>query len=85
MTASNLKRSVTRGKLWGAAYTWSEAIKNHAEPSHDGCCRFIVTMNGPGSKATAGVLLTPRNHDIRFLVVSINLAPLRAPFLVVSD
>lgn len=46
MIASILEKSVSRGKLWGAAYTWSEAIKNHSEASHDGCCRFIVTENG---------------------------------------
>ena len=46
MTTSILEKTVSRGKLWGAPYTWSEAIKNHAEASHDGCCRFIITKNG---------------------------------------
>ena len=46
MTGSILKKTILRGKLWGASYTWSEAIKNHAKASHDGCCRFIVTKNG---------------------------------------
>ena len=46
MTASILEKTVSRGKLWGAAFTWSEAIKNHAKASHDGCCRFIVTKEG---------------------------------------
>ncbi|MEL7202785.1 MAG: hypothetical protein AAFV45_16160 [Pseudomonadota bacterium] len=46
MTASILEKPVSRGKLWGAAYTWSQAIKSHAEASHNGCCRFIVTETG---------------------------------------
>lgn len=46
MTISILDKTVTRGKLWGTPYTWAEAINNHAEASHDGCCRFIVAENG---------------------------------------
>jgi hypothetical protein len=46
MTASILDRPITRGKLWGAPYTWGQAIQNHAEASHNGCCRFIVTEAG---------------------------------------
>lgn len=46
MTVSILDRPITRGKLWGAPYTWGQAIQNHAEASHNGCCRFIVTEAG---------------------------------------
>ena len=46
MIVSILERPVTRGQLWGSAYTWAQAIQNHAEASHNGCCRFIVTEEG---------------------------------------
>lgn len=46
MTISILDRPITRGKLWGAPYTWRQAIQSHAEASHNGCCRFIVTDTG---------------------------------------
>lgn len=46
MTVSILGRRITRGKLWGAPYTWAEAIQNHAEHCQNGCCRFIVTDAG---------------------------------------
>ena len=46
MSVFILEQMIKRGKLWGAPYTWSQAIKNHAEASHDGCCRFISTDKG---------------------------------------
>ncbi len=46
MTVSILEKPVTRGKLWGSAYTWAEAIQSHAEASLNGCCRFIVSESG---------------------------------------
>lgn len=46
MTAAILGRPVSRGKLWGSAYTWAEAIESHASACHAGCCRFYVSDAG---------------------------------------
>lgn len=46
MSGSILNKPVSRGKLWGAGYTWSEAIEAHAEHCRSGCVRFEVSDEG---------------------------------------
>lgn len=50
-----------------------------------GAAASSLQRTGFGSKLTADELQRPPIHDIRILVVRINLAPLRAPFLGVND
>ena len=77
-----LNRPVTRGKLWGQPHTWAEAIQNHAEHAHSGCCRFIVTdagiwMEGDGGRTKVFRTKLPKGAEdhARACIASQNLVP----------
>lgn len=82
MTALN--SPVNRGKLWGDAFTWGQAIDAHAEASaNGGDCRFIVTEEGVWMEGDAGRNKTYRTQ-LPKSVESYALATIEAKGLAVS-
>jgi len=66
---SILDKPVTRGKLWGASYTWKEAIDGTVDIANSGMGCFIVTdegvwMEGDGSRNASYRTKLPKGAEV---------------------